>query len=110
MQAPKSFEYNGKRVWDRSQTALVEYAVWSLGEFALVKVVDAKLRSEFGVNLSTANVSNKLFELLASGRIERLARGVYRHVNNRPKVAQALALKAPLFDDNPAPERPSLFD
>lgn len=99
MEKPKGYVINGKRVWDRGQTALLEYVTWSIKDVAPVKAIDASLRADFDVHLSAANLSNKLTELVAKGRIEKLGRGLYRHVDNRPHVA--------LFDE---PPRSTLFD
>ena len=84
MQAPRSFELNGKRHWDVSLHHRVAYAVWSFNGPATTADIVARARDQNGVfgksrYVETCLVGQYLRKLLGDGVVVKLSHGVYAH-------------------------------
>ncbi len=78
MEAPRYRVVNGRHFCQETQGYLVEYELWRAGPTRLCDLT-AKVNAEHGLAMGDSNVVLKLTQLIAKGRIERLARGVYAH-------------------------------
>jgi hypothetical protein len=78
----------------------IEYELWNAGGPVKVGEFGAFLRSKYQNGYSPSNLVNRLTELRGDGSALRLARGIYVHTKNLPKVkaTPTTAATAPTVD------------
>jgi hypothetical protein len=83
MDAPFRTDWGWKRQerWNYHILRMVEYVVWHAGRpMGCLEIVDI-LRRKYKIDPGQSNVTHRLMSLLEEGRVVRLRRGVYQHVD-----------------------------
>lgn len=78
MQAPTIRVINGVPYCGATRSALLEYELWCAGPSRLKDIV-SRVNTKYGKSIKDVHGQALLVRLVATGRVERIARGVYFH-------------------------------
>lgn len=96
MAAPKSMgHYLGKLRWDRGSKYFVEYALWERGRAMPACGVVGFVCNQLKYDISDSHANQMLRALVEDGRVVKLARGLYVHVEHEAAARAEAARYVP---------------
>ena len=82
MNKPLLVLYQNRKRWTVTKVGLVEYAAWSVKGPVTTPMLREGMAKHFDMSLSTNALSNLLTALVKEGRLLRLHRGMFVHVDH----------------------------
>ena len=82
MYKPIKITFENRTRWSVSKGRLVEYIAWSAKAPVTSELLGAGMAREFQVMMSPNSISNFVTALVREGRMVRLNRGVFVHVDH----------------------------
>ena len=82
MNKPVSVTYQGRTIWTAPKGRRVEYLAWAAQGPVTNEMLSDGMAREFDTRLSTNSLSNFLTALVREGRLVRLQRGMFVHVDH----------------------------
>ena len=79
---PVQIVWQGRKRWTASKAKQVEYLAWQAAAPVLHDMLKMGMAKEFESDLSTNSLSNLLTALVRQGRLVRLQRGMFVHVDH----------------------------
>lgn len=79
---PVQVVWQGRKCWTAPKIKRVEYLAWRAAAPVLHDMLKEGMAREFDAELSTNSLSNMLTALVSQGRLVRLQRGVFVHVEH----------------------------